>query len=308
MSNLPPGLSLSGDTISGTPTIGGELDIIVAATNAAGTSSTLLHLVIARPAGTNNTAPTMSSPPSAASASGTTGQAVTFSTAASDAEGDILYYLWNFGDGTTAAGDSVSHVYSTPGIYTVTVTISDGTTSTVGTMDFLVSAAQEEGEGGGDNVWAAGTQNTFTVQKASAKFTFPSSAKDGLQLSGTVPVVKFFVPLGKTVEVVIGGVSKTFSLNARGQGVSGSCKFQLKGKMKQGVFKATPAKFTLTVKGEPLLASLEEFGFANTTTDKAGAPVNIFVMMLVSQMGYEADATLLYKAKQGKSGKAAKAK
>jgi PKD domain len=34
-------------------------------------------------------------------------------------------YQWNFGDGTTAAGPSVEHVYATGGTYTVTLTVTD---------------------------------------------------------------------------------------------------------------------------------------------------------------------------------------
>lgn len=34
-------------------------------------------------------------------------------------------YAWNFGDGTTAVGPSVSHVYATSGVYTVTLKVTD---------------------------------------------------------------------------------------------------------------------------------------------------------------------------------------
>jgi len=36
-----------------------------------------------------------------------------------------IIYSWSFGDGTTGTGKTVYHKYSTPGIYTVTLTISD---------------------------------------------------------------------------------------------------------------------------------------------------------------------------------------
>ena len=42
-----------------------------------------------------------------------------------DLDGFILYYDWDFGDGTTSSGISTSHVYSNSGEYTVTLIITD---------------------------------------------------------------------------------------------------------------------------------------------------------------------------------------
>ncbi len=39
---------------------------------------------------------------------------------------DFLSYSWNFGDGTTGAGVETKHLYSTPGKYSVKLTVSDG--------------------------------------------------------------------------------------------------------------------------------------------------------------------------------------
>lgn len=64
-----------------------------------------------------------------------TGHSVFFNGSASmDPDGFITNYSWNFGDGTLGFGESPSHVYSNPGNYTVTLTVTDnsgltGTTS-----------------------------------------------------------------------------------------------------------------------------------------------------------------------------------
>lgn len=50
------------------------------------------------------------------------GQAVTFD--ASSSTGGPTQYAWDFGDGTTAAGQVVTHTYATAGAYTVRLTIS----------------------------------------------------------------------------------------------------------------------------------------------------------------------------------------
>ncbi len=42
-----------------------------------------------------------------------------------DWDGVIIDYTWDFGDGPEGYGESVSHIYSTPGTYTVTLTVMD---------------------------------------------------------------------------------------------------------------------------------------------------------------------------------------
>lgn len=51
---------------------------------------------------------------------------VTFASLAADPEGDALSYVWDFGDGASAAEPSPVHTYRAPGRYNVSLKVSDG--------------------------------------------------------------------------------------------------------------------------------------------------------------------------------------
>ncbi|HUA02377.1 MAG TPA: PKD domain-containing protein [Solirubrobacteraceae bacterium] len=56
----------------------------------------------------------------------TAGSAVAFNAGgSSDSVGTITGYSWNFGDGTTANGQAPSHIYASPGTYTVSLTVTN---------------------------------------------------------------------------------------------------------------------------------------------------------------------------------------
>jgi hypothetical protein len=70
-------------------------------------------------------------PPVAAVTASRTSNRTTLSTTldastTTDQDGDTLSYVWNFGDGTTGNGVTVSHTYTVIGNYTATLTAYDG--------------------------------------------------------------------------------------------------------------------------------------------------------------------------------------
>lgn len=78
--------------------------------------------------------------------SGTAPLAVNFTANASDPDGYITGYYWNFGDGQTASGASVSHTYQTAGNFTASVTVSDDYGNSAGASIVVsTSGTQQQG-------------------------------------------------------------------------------------------------------------------------------------------------------------------
>jgi hypothetical protein len=70
-----------------------------------------------------------------------TGQAVSFNaTGSSDVDGTITSYTWTFGDGGTGSGETPTHVYRSPGNYTVKLTVTDNSDS-AGTATHALTVA-----------------------------------------------------------------------------------------------------------------------------------------------------------------------
>ena len=63
-----------------------------------------------------------------------------------DPDGKIISYDWDFGDGTIDSGDTVSHIFSDPGVYTVTLTVTDDQGAT-GSDTIQITASSGSGVG-----------------------------------------------------------------------------------------------------------------------------------------------------------------
>ena len=92
---------------------------------------------------------------------------VSFTAAATDPENDTLTYTWDFGDTTSSPGANVSHTYQTKGRYTVRLSVSDATHTTLSNLITIT----------------VGTPPQVTINTPSNSATF--KAGDVINFSGT---------------------------------------------------------------------------------------------------------------------------
>ena len=253
---LPAGLSFAGDTISGIPTVAGAIDITLSATSPSGTATHNLRLTIANPSASSDAGPHFTSEPFASPNPGLAGQAITLSALAVDTDNDLVAFSWDFGDGTTGFGATPSHIYSAPGIYTATVTATDGVSSVAASINVAVNAG------------VLSDLNGFTIQKLQLKLNLVKSGKDSLMIQGLIPVQAGFMPSGQSLGVEIGALQILSTLDKRG--VSNDKKFKIAGKQtKGGSFISSPAKFALTLRNTDLVSNLGVLGLGTASNPSA---------------------------------------
>ncbi len=134
---------------------------------------------------------------SATPVSGVAPLSVSFSSAGSaDPEGAALTYNWIFGDGTTSTAANPTHIYEAAGVYTASLTVSDGTnqttssplTITAGNGGSGLVAAYGFEEGSGSTVSdTSGNGNNGTV--SGGAWTTAGRYGDALVFNGTNTLV-----------------------------------------------------------------------------------------------------------------------
>jgi PKD repeat protein len=151
---------------------------------------------------------------------GVVGQPVTFTAAVTGAAANALI-TWDFGDGQSATGATVSHVYQAPGVYTVGVTavepdgaaVSTATTASIAQPSIAVNGAIPGGTNpsplgfigtsiNGPYTGTAGTPILFTataVNDAAAQFTWQFG--DGSSASGAAVYHAYQAPGTYTVHL-----------------------------------------------------------------------------------------------------------
>ena len=271
---------------------------------------------------------TITSGPSAVPATAGVGQTVNLSATAAGS-GGTLSYAWNFGDGSAAAtGASVSHAYTTHGVYTVTLNVTDpvnGTLSatvSVTVLDPLVGTGiDSDGDGFSDSFETAvgtlpndatstptgmpatvGGVQTLIIAKASIKLNFAKpNTSDSISFTGTVAVPAGFTATGAKTYFIAGGVIKTLTLTSKGSGVNGKDFIKISLKAKKGVVVVSPAaKYGVAFKNGAFAATLANAGLTNS--DAKAVTVMVPFTFIFNNVVFQKTQTMSYTAKKGKTG------
>ncbi|HLX60894.1 MAG TPA: LamG-like jellyroll fold domain-containing protein [Planctomycetota bacterium] len=267
---LPADIALSGNVISGTPTVAGIFSVTLGVENGTGSNSKILLLTVTKSSG--NRAPTIVSLPAASSNPAAVHSPITFGVTAEDADGDSLYYTWDWGDGTSAAGSTAAKSFDTPGVYRVTVTVSDGVAMDSASLDVVVAPAP----------------GVFTVDRLSFSFSFVKPNKDSLSISGKVTLPAGFTPMSKSVRLLIGSLDYNGTLTSKG--TTEDKAFNLKGQLSV----SRPAMYSFVLKNQALFAKLTELGFRQTTN---AAKVDVPLIVVIDCESHLSTKIVDYKIK-----------
>lgn len=213
------------------------------------------------------------------------GNPIKFDAVVFDPDNDALSFTWDFGDGTTGSGLPVTHTYAVSGSYLATLTVNDG----------------RGGVANGSVLLGALASAPWNVTRMMVGLNF-KTGRDKITIQGVADLPPAFDPTGKKVSVNVGGITQNWTLSKNGQGKTGKDIFRLRRKLKRRVFLGGACKVAFSLSGALAKALVDE-GLISMDTPKIGVHRLIDVNMIIDGRPFIGQATVLYKAKLGKTGR-----
>jgi len=170
------GGSASGESVSGTWNEAQDVTITLTVTDDEGETGT--ESVTVSIGGDSNDLPTASFDVS--STSPTVGDTVSVdASASSDPDGSIASYDWDFGDGSTASGQTASNAYADAGDYSISLTVTDGDGGS-DTATQSISVESDSGGGGscGDSSSSVSASGSLSGYYDSSSYTYAAQLAD----------------------------------------------------------------------------------------------------------------------------------
>lgn len=251
-------------------------------------ASGFLDSAVASSTFTLDAPPVVGSAPTFSATTVDAGQTVTVNVTGSDPEGHAVTPTFNWGDGTPPTSSN-SHIYATPGTFTVSVSLSDGTNT--------ISA-------GSAAVTVLGS-TSFSISKFTGSFK-PGVNKDSCTIAGTLPSVPAMKFADKTFILDAGGAKVEFKLDAKGKAKSGSSTLTLKPKLtknpttKLKEFAGGSLPFTATLKGSYISAWSDEG--ISLTAGATKQPIQMTVKVTLDGQNFTAAGASILNSKPGKGG------
>ena len=152
----------------------------------------------------------------------------------------------------------------------------------------------------GGGAFPSATSNApLAVTKLQAKLNFAKPKSDSLSLTASVDLGAGFSVAGKSAILSFGGEEVSFTLDAKGKGISYPDTCSLK-------FSKATHLWTFTSKWKSASCADEwsAYGMTDETIAKPGRPVTVPVVLLIGDKQFEVEKSLTYMAKVGKSGAA----
>ncbi len=144
------------------------------------------------------------------------------------------------------------------------------------------------------------------LTKLSIKLHFAKQYSDTILVNALIPIPDGYTVAGRMVRVDVGGVTRTMVVDAKGIAKSDGAQVKLGVRSKKGVVAAQNAKLFFKLSKGTFADALTDEGLANA--DLRDAPVEVAVSVTVDTQLRRKPQPMVYKATQGKTGKASQAK